>query len=203
MPTRPSKVLVIGSGPIVIGQAGSARLVHDRARALDLSQERSWPGAAVRAGGVGKRFQSVDGIVDHLDELPAGCNHTKARSVSASACRASASSNVEGCTGYPSSCAWSVSRFRSWPCSKGSGTPASLASFPRSWVRGGMQPVAPVTWPLSEFSSARWQKNTAYAYRRARSKTRPVSMSLATWSNQYAASRSIAGSMVQPEGGQR
>jgi hypothetical protein len=44
--TKPSKVLIIGSGPIIIGQAARQplrRLVHDAAGADDLAQEGVTP----------------------------------------------------------------------------------------------------------------------------------------------------------------
>ena len=51
--TKPSKVLIIGSGPIIIGQAAALpRLVHDAAGADDLAQEGVGARVVVLAGGI-------------------------------------------------------------------------------------------------------------------------------------------------------
>jgi len=50
--TKPSKILIIGSGPIIIGQAALRRLVHHAAGADDLAQEGVGAGVVVLAGGV-------------------------------------------------------------------------------------------------------------------------------------------------------
>ena len=52
MTTKPSKVLIIGSGPIIIGPAALLRLVHHAAGADDLAQEGVRAGVVVFAGGI-------------------------------------------------------------------------------------------------------------------------------------------------------
>lgn len=68
MTAKLSKVRVVGAGPIVIGQAGSCRFVHNPTGALDLSQEGGGATSLVFAGRVGERFQAMIALVGDLRE---------------------------------------------------------------------------------------------------------------------------------------
>ena len=57
MSDKPKKVIVIASGPIVIGQAGLLRLVDDFATALDLPQETQMVSPFILFQGEGQRFE--------------------------------------------------------------------------------------------------------------------------------------------------